>query len=229
MLGLNIKILGSANLRPFPPISGDDVTILKPCVRNLFVPSSSTSEHGKGLRWTGCLLNWSLFGVHSAERKSSLIVCNHLPPAPDWEVAEWSVQLECLSREPATLGVWVFLAHSRLPSLLNCLQEWIPLVYKMYLLGNYATVCVYESDTMQTMKCLTKRNYEFIENWIQLQNSALCCRSIRLPSHRGPEKILPLPPLSLVPSPWLIALLDSNWCRVKGAERKHVHKDMRGK
>ena len=29
MLGLNIKVLGSANLRPFPPISGDDVTIFK--------------------------------------------------------------------------------------------------------------------------------------------------------------------------------------------------------
>lgn len=47
-------------------------------------------------------------------------------------------------------------------------------------------LCVYESDTMQTLKCLTKRTYEFIGNWIQLQNSELCCWSIKLPSHKGP-------------------------------------------
>lgn len=71
-------------------------------------------------------------------------------------------------------------------------------------------LCVYESDTMQTLKCLTKRTYEFIGNWIQLQNSELCCWSIKLPSHKGPEKNLPPPIPFLTPFPCLIALLDSN-------------------
>lgn len=88
-----------------------------------------------------------------------------LPPAPDWAVSIRSVQLECLYLEPASPGNCPAHPGTHFLSLLSCLQERVILVYKCIYLVTMR-LCVYESDTMQTLKCLIKWTYEFIENLI---------------------------------------------------------------
>lgn len=158
MLGRNIKILGAANPRPFPPpISGDDTTILKPCVRSLFVwacwACSSTSVMGKAWdRQAACSTGASLGSTLQREKAASFMdlppPAFHLLLTGQWPLGlcNWSV----FSQSHLHLGIVQRVLGTRVVSHLSCLQEWIFLVYKCIYLVTML-LCVYESDTMQKL------------------------------------------------------------------------------
>lgn len=107
----------------------------------------------------------------------------------------------------------------RLPRPFSCLQEWICLVYIMYLFAHYALV-LYECDIMQTLECLVKRTLWICRKLNLMSEKYFSSQSTRLPSHRDSEKtsFLPAPILFLLTlsmSNWA-AIPNSNWHRVRG-------------
>lgn len=142
---------------------------LKPCVRSLFVwacwACSSTSVMGKAWdRQAACSTGASLGSTLQRDRAPSLWI----PPFHPLLTGQWPLGLcswSVYSQSQLHLGIVQRVLGIHVLSHLSCLQEWIFLVYKCIYLVTML-LCVWVWYNAKALKCLVKRTYEFIENWI---------------------------------------------------------------